>query len=150
MIELLLSELKDPYIRENFRRIKLLLNDIESRSTGSGSGDIINNIISSSIWEKETSEISALNTQAIDQIDINDFLVSKYIISVRDESANKTSTMEMTIKNENGSISDSIFAKISGGINFNINAVLDTGSMKLNLTNNENNNLSVILAKITL
>lgn len=43
MIELLITEMKDPYIRENFRRLKLILKELNGQL--GGSGDNITNII---------------------------------------------------------------------------------------------------------
>ncbi len=151
MIELLIKELNDPYIRENFRRIKVLLEDIESRVGDSGSsGDTINNIIAASVWKKVS--VNALNSSVttMDSISINNFKTIKYIVSVRDDVNNKTGTFEINIKNENGSLSDSIFAKISGGINFAVNVENDAGFMKIKFTNNEAVNLAINSAKLIL
>lgn len=143
--------MNDPYIRENFRRIKELLLDIESRVSGSESSDnIINNIIAASIWKKISVNAGASSVTIIDQMSVNDFDSLKYIMSVRDETNNKTSTMELNIKNENGSLVDSVFAKMPGGISFAVDAINDSGTMKINLTNNELVSLSVISARLTL
>lgn len=151
MIELLLSEFKDPYIRENFRRIRNILKDLDSRVSDSASGgDIISNIIANSVWKKINTNVNASTTTTIDQINLNDFTVMKYIVSIRDITNNKTTSVEMTIRNENGSLDDSVFAKLSGGINFSINAINDAGFLKLNLQNNEAVGLSINMARLVL
>jgi len=150
MIELLIKELSDPYIRENFRRIKLLIQDIESRVDGGSSGDAINNIIAASVWKKLNVSARSNGLTTLDSVSINNFKSLKYIVSVRDDSNNKTGTFEMNIKNENGSLTDSVFAKLSGGIDFAVNVTNDAGFMKLIFTNNENVNLAINSAKLTL
>lgn len=151
MIELLLAEFKDPYVRENFRRIRDILKDIDSRVADTETSDtIINNIIASSVWRKISTNAAASSNTSIDQVNISDFKTAKYIISIRDETNNKTTAVEMTIKNENGSLTDSVFAKLSGGISFSLDAVEDAGIMKLNLFNNEAVGLAISMARLTL
>ena len=151
MIELLLSEFKDPYIRENFRRIRNILKDLDGRVSDSvSSGDIITNIVANSIWKKISNTVAASSTGTIDQISINDFNTVKYIVSIRDNTNNKTTTVEITVKNQNGSLVDTVFGKLSGGINYSLVATNDAGIMKLNLTNNELVSLDVTMARLTL
>lgn len=151
MIELLIAELKDPYIRENFRRLKQILKDLDSRLEDTGSsGDIINNLLAVSTWQKISANVATATTAPINEISINDFKTLKYIVSLRDEVDNKTSTFEITIKNENGSLNDTVFAKISGGIDYNVNAVNNSGVMELNITNNTLNTLSIVMARLIL
>lgn len=151
MIELLLSEFKDPYVKENFRRIRNILKDLDSRVSDSAtSGDIINNIVANSVWKKINTNANASTTTTIDQINLNDFYTLKYVISIRDEANNKTTTTEITIKNENGSLVDTVFAKLSGGISFSLDAINDGGLMKLNLQNNEAAGLTIRMARLTL
>lgn len=151
MIELLLSKFKDPYIAENFRRIRNILKDLDSRVSDSvDSGDVINNIIANSVWRKINTNVNASTTTTLDQVNLSDFYALKYIISIRDATNNKTTTVELIIKNENGSLVDTVFAKLSGGISFSIDAISDSGFMKLNLLNNEAVGLAVSMAKLTL
>lgn len=150
-LELLLTEFKDPYVRENFRRIRDILRDLDSRVSDSAtSGDVINNIIANSVWKKINTNADASTTTTIDQINLNDFFTLKYIISIRDNTNNKTTTVELTVKNENGSLVDTVFAKLSGGISFALDAVNDSGLMKLNLQNNEAVGLTIGMARLTL
>lgn len=151
MIELLLTQLDDPVIRENFLRIKTLLNDIEQRVGDSGDSDtIINNVLAASVWRKISANVAPSTTSPVDQIPFTDFKSAKYVFSVRDETNNKTSTFEINITNQNGSLNDTLSAKISGGINFSVNVIPDSGNMKINLINNEPVVLSVIMARLTL
>lgn len=151
MIELLLTEFKDPYIRENFRRIRNALNEIDGRVSDSAtSGDIINNIVANSVWRKINTNADASTTTTVDQVNVNDFNVAKYIMSLRDETNNKTTIVELSIRNENGSLTDTVFGKISGGISFLLDVVNDAGLMKINITNNEVVGLTIGMARLTL
>lgn len=151
MIELLESKLQDPYVREAFRRVKVILTDLESRvDAAGGDSNVINTIIAASVWKKINVSALASSTTTLDSVSVNDFKTLKYIVSVRDNANNKTGTFEINIKNENGSLTDTVFAKLSGGINFAVNVINDAGFMKLNITNNEVVNLAINSAKLTL
>ena len=150
--ELLITQLKDAYVRENFRRIKQIINDLETRvDDNSVSDTVINQIVNASVWQR-TSGLNApsSSTTVIDQKNINDFVSMKYVVSIRDNTANKTTAFEILITNENGTLKDSVYTKIHGGISYALNVVNNSGVLELQLTNNEANDFAVSIAKLTL
>lgn len=150
-IELLESKIKDTYIREAFRRIRILLQELDTASDNStSSGDVLNIINSVSVWKKITTNANASSSTIVDQVAITDFSTIKYIIDIQDTINNKTRSMEMIINNENGSIKESVFGRIGSGIDFSISPVNNSGTMELTITNNEVNGLSVSLARLVL
>jgi len=151
-LELLLTQLKDAYIRENFRRIRELVEELERKVDDNAVSDtIINTVVNASVWRR-TAGINApsSSTTVLDQVNVNDFDSLKYIIKVRDEVSNKTTTKEMNVTNENGSINDVVFVKMYGGSNFALSAVNNSGTFELQLTNNDLNDYNVSIAKLTL
>lgn len=149
--ELLESKIKDPYIREAFRRVRQALKDLESGvDSSASSGDITNIVNNLSVWKKITTNANASTSTIVDQIAITDFSTIKYIIDIEDTVNNKTRSMEMVINNENGSLTESVFARIGEGIDFSISPVNNSGTMELTITNNEVNGLAVNLARLVL
>ena len=103
------------------------------------------------VWQR-TSGLNApsSSTTVIDQKNINDFVSMKYVVSIRDNTANKTTAFEILITNENGTLKDSVYTKIHGGISYALNVVNNSGVLELQLTNNEANDFAVSIAKLTL
>lgn len=149
--ELLESKIEDTYIRESLRRIRVALQDLDSRTDSStSSGDVTNIINSLSVWKKINTNANASTTTIVDQVAVTDFGTLEYTISIEDTVNNKTRSMKMMINNENGSLKDTILGRIGTGIDFSIEPVNNAGTMELRITNNEVNGLSVNMARLTL
>lgn len=149
--ELLESKIKDPVIREGFRRIRQALQDLDQRADDNSSADTITNVFNSiSVWRRLNTNANALSSTIIDQVAINDFSTIKYILSIEDTVNNKTRSMEIIINNENGSLTDSVPVRIGSGIDFSISSVNNSGTMELTITNNEANGLAITAAKLVL
>lgn len=146
-IELLESKIDDIYVREAIRRIRLQLQGIQNESS-SGSGGDSTTVVNESVWSTFTDNISASSSKTVDQIDLDLFFCVKYIICVRNEADNKTTFTEIVVKNQDGDIEDSIPTHLSGGIDYYLDAVNDSGYMKLNLTNNELSEVNIEVAKL--
>tara|TARA_R110002012_G_scaffold168596_1_gene332131 strand:- start:139 stop:603 length:465 start_codon:yes stop_codon:yes gene_type:complete len=149
--ELLESKVKDQYIREALRRIRVALQDLDVRADStSTSGDVTNIVNALSVWKKINTNANASSTTIVDQISITDFSTLEYTISIEDTVNNKTRSMKMMINNQNGSLKENVFGKIGGGIDFSISSVNNLGTMELTITNNEANGLAVNMARLTL
>lgn len=149
--ELLESKIRDQYIREAFRRVRVALQDLDERSDSSSTpGDVTNIINALSIWRRINTNADPSTTTIVDQVAITDFTTLEYSISIEDSTNNKVRSMKMVINNENGSLKDTVFARIGRGIDFSISAVNNSGTMELTITNNEVNGLAVNMARLTL
>lgn len=158
MIELLLTEQseilrKDPRIRENFRRLRDFVNDlqrqIDSIEVGPGD-DVISTILGSSLWKTVNSQVVGGNTTDVDGLPLATFRAVKYIINIFNDAESASKTMELLINNENGSLSDSIFGKIGSIIDVEVDVVVSGSDMRIRVTNNETYNLGVTIARVTL
>lgn len=149
--ELLESKIKDEYIREAIRRIRAALKDLDTRaSSGASSGDITNIVNAISVWKKINTNANASTTTIIDQVPLSSFSTLEYTLSIEDTIGNKTRSMKMLINNENGSLSETVFARIGVGIDFSISPINNAGTMELTIINNETNGLAVNMARLTL
>jgi len=149
--ELLESKVKDEYIREALRRIRVALQDLDVRADStSSSGDVTNIVNALSVWKKINTNANASTTTIVDQVAITDFSTLEYTISIGDTVSNKAKSMKMIINNQNGSLKENVFGKIGDGIDFSISPVNNSGTMELRITNNEVNGLAVNMARLTL
>lgn len=149
--ELLESKIKDQYIREAFRRIRVALQDLDVRADStSSSGDVTNIVNALSVWKKINTNANASTTTIVDQVSVTDFSTLEYTISIEDTVNNKVRSMKIIINNQNGSLKENVFGKIGGGIDFSISTVNNSGIMELKIINNEVNGLSVNMARLTL
>lgn len=149
--ELLESKIKDEYIREALRRIRVALQDLDVRAdSSSSSGDVTNIVNALSVWKKINTNADASTTTIVDQVAITDFSTLEYTISIKDTVNNKVRSMKLLINNENGSLKETVFGRIGVGIDFSISPVINSGIMELTITNNEANGLAVNMARLTL
>ena len=149
--ELLESKIKDEYIREALRRIRVALQDLDVRSDStSSSGDVTNIVNALSVWKKINTNANASTTTIVDQVAMSDFGTIEYTISIEDTVNNKTRSMKIMINNENGSLKETVLGRIGTGIDFSISPIVNAGTMELTIVNNEVNGLAVNMARLTL
>ena len=79
---------------------------------------------------------------------MDDFNSSTYFISVVDNTGNTVTTFKMSVKSDGSTLKDSVYDKLSGGIDYAISAVINAGNMELQFTNNELNDLSVTYGRL--
>jgi len=148
-IKLLLKEIRDPYIRENFKRI---LKELETLDT-SGGGNTINNITNITnlgLWTEINDVVSGSSSKVVDSIALGDFHTVKYKFSVYNDTESKTKTFEMTVNKEGTALKDSISNRLGSSFNMALTANVNSGNMELTLFNNEAYNLTVSAAKLVL
>lgn len=102
------------------------------------------------VWVRFTDIVNSDTTKIIDTLALSSFTAIKYLISIREQTNNKTTMVEMNLKNENGSLQDTIYGKLSGSIDFGISAISNSGNMELVLINNESIQVSISAAKVVL
>lgn len=151
-IELLIKEVNDPIIRENFRRIKARLleisDQIDDTTTGTGGGST--SVTFSSTWKKATAAVSGSSTIVIDTTALADFSSLKYILSFNNDIEEVTKKYELSIVRKGSTISDSIYARLGSALNLAINSNINGSNLELEIINNETFDLSISYAKLVL
>lgn len=146
---LLLKEIRDPYIRENFQKI---VKEFERLSIGTG-GDTINNITNITnlgLWTEINDVVNDSSSKVIDTIALTNFHTAKYTFSVYNDAESKNKTFELTVVREGTALKDKVSAKMGSNINMGIGANVNAGNMELTLFNNEIYNLTVSAARLVL
>ena len=162
-IELLLAQVKDPVIRENFRRIKQRLDrGFSSGGTSSGSDvsleelkafilEQIGNQIPDELWTKREVVVPGdSETIVVDSMAQSTFRAIKYFITAYNSDAVKTKAFEMTVVNQFPEIETTVFGKIGSVISHEIDANIVSGQMRVNFKNNESYELRLIIARMIL
>jgi len=54
----------------------------------------------------------------------------------------------MLVKNDGSGLTDTVYDKINGGVDYTIGAVINVSDMELRLTNNEANSLDVTIVRV--
>jgi hypothetical protein len=135
-LDLLLKEIDDPYVQENFYRLKLYL-----EQTGFQVGDVINNfkeiIGDADIWTRVAGSVSSSGTSAVDTVSKSIFRTLDYNVTIKDTTSNKVKTLKMTVVQDDSGLKDYVSGIAGSPLNVSIDAI-DTGSdVDLSFTNNE-------------
>ena len=148
--ELLLQQIDDLYIRENFRRLK---KDLDALAAGGGAN--ITNItnpttIVNGAWEKFDTTINASSTEVVAQEDLGSFTSVKYILSFNSDPNSITQYYEINVVRKGSTLEDSMPVRngMDADIDVNINSV--GLNLELSITNNEAFNLNLYAAKLVL
>lgn len=147
-LKLLLKEIRDRYIQENFKRIQKEIESLDS--TVAGTVNNVVNIVATQVWEKFDDVVSASSTKSIDTFKFTDLLKRNYEITVYNSVENKFKTFTMTVSKRNGDVSDTVYNKDGDVIDYGINAVIVGPNVELQVQNNETYNLDVSFGRLTL
>lgn len=147
--ELLLQQIPDPVLRENFRRIKFSIQDLKDGQT-----TITNtvNVVSSTanVWVKFDNSIPASTTKVIDQVTLASFTSVKYILSLFSASNNLTKYYEVGIIKLGTNVNHSIGKRLGTGMSLALDANVVSGNLELSVTNNEAYSVGLSAAKLIL
>lgn len=149
-LDLLIKQVKDPYVRENFERLQQTIRELV---LSGGTTNIFNNITEIegvAVWEKTTNFVNGSSSKTIDTVALADFKAIKYVITFYNVANSATRSFEMNIVNENGTLKDSIKSKLGSSISYSINAVISGSDMTLQVSNNESYRIDATLAKLVL
>lgn len=147
-IKLLLKEIKDRYIQENFQRIAKEIESLDSGVAGSISNVV--NITATQVWNKFDDSVSALSTKTIDSLSSTKMLQAKYVITIYNVNEDKFKSFEMTVSRKEGTVGDTVFNKIGDSIDYGINAIEVGPVVQLQVQNNELFNLNVSIGRLSL
>lgn len=149
-IDLLLKEIEDPYVQENFYRLKLYLERLDS---GGGTGSITQNINvtqSDHPWEKFTQSISASSTSIVDTIALTAFVKIEYTIEYRDTTTNRVKGLKMSVVKDDTLLKDQVYAISGAPLNIELNTNINGSNYELEIVNNELNAVEMVFARLTL
>lgn len=110
------------------------------------SGVAVWNPVGAGIWYRDTSTISIGATVTVDSILLASFHMVRYIIELHNDTATRTKGFELSVVREGGALKDSLYNKLNQ-LNIGVNTVPVSGSMELQLTNNESFPVSVNLIR---
>ena len=147
-LQLLIKEIQDRYVQDNFRRIKLFLDDFENTVTGNINNNIVNVIEDNSIWEGVEDIVNASSSKIIDSIPFATFKAARHIITIYNKANNVYKTFDVASSKKGGDVRDSVYNKVGGSIDYQINVNLNAGNVEFEIVNNESFNLNVSIGKL--
>lgn len=151
-LDLLLKEIDDRYVQENFYRLKLYLEQLNVGNTtivetlggtgGTGSG--------TSVWSKTTVLVPASSTVIIDTVPLASFGQLEYIINYLNTFTKGKSGLKMTVINDDSTIEEQVYAKSGAPLNLGL-VVNPVGiNCEVSLQNNETSAIEVSFAKLNI
>lgn len=103
---------------------------------------------SSSVWFKKKITVAAGQTVKIDSFPSNSFLRVHYYVAFRNSSGTVVKVLDYDAYKVNGAIVDRVYSKSGSSVDYSISSSLVSGSLELQLVNNESFDLSVGFARI--
>ena len=151
-LDLLLNEIDDRYVQQNFYRLKLYLEQLNVGNTtivetlggtgGTGSG--------TSVWSKTTVLVPASSTVIIDTVPLASFGQLEYIINYLNTFTKGKSGLKMTVINDDSTIEEQVYAKSGAPLNLGL-VVNPVGiNCEVSLQNNETSAIEVSFAKLNI
>lgn len=152
--KLLLEQVKDTYIRENFRRVEFLINELETVGVGSvGPQGEQGEQGDPGLTQNTDTPSSGGGTITGGNITLADNRAVKYTILVYNSDENVTSYQEFVVLNINdttaGLLNSSAF-KFGAPISYTVDSGVSGGQIELTVTNNEAYPLQVEITQVLL
>lgn len=146
-LDLLLKEIEDPYVQENFYRLKQW---IEQNNVGGGGGggstSVSNTVIDADIWDQFSKPLAISTTNVADTVALVNFVQLDYFLTFKDSVSSKVKTLKLLVLKDDSSIKDQISQIAGSPLDLDIEAVINGSDMELQITNNE---LSVVNLQVT-
>lgn len=148
-LDLLLKEIDDKYVQENFYRLKLYLDRLLDDGLLGVSGSINNTTVinNNSVWEEESASVTSSGTLTIDTVPLISFSRIKYYINFKGATTSSTKGIDLTVQNNNGVLTESVSSVLGEGFSIITNITDDGVDMSLEVTNNEAETLNVTFLK---
>ena len=148
-LDLLLKEIKDPHAQENWYRLKLWLDRLETGITtiiqgGGGS------VADEAVWEKFNRSVPASTTYIADSLALSSFNSLEYIINYKHSVTSKEKSLKMTVVKDDTVLNDSVYAKVGAPLSVGINAVINGSDLELKVTNSETSIIEMSVARLIL
>lgn len=149
-LDLLLKEINDPYVQENFYRLKLYLQRLQTGGTGGttiinqgGGGNAVD-----SVWEKINKTAPAGSTIVADSNSLSSFRQLEYIINYRNTVTLREKGLKVTVVKDDTVINEQVYARTGAPLSVGLNMVINGGNVELQIENNELNAVNVSFAKL--
>lgn len=151
-LDLLLKEIKDEYVQENFYRLKLYLEQLGVGNTTIVNQDVIDSGGGSGtgVWTKTTVLVPALSTQIIDSVPLAGFGQLEFIINYLNTFTKDKAGLKMTVINDDSTIEEQVYAKSGAPLNLGLFANPVGVNCEISLQNNEASAIEVSFAKLNI
>jgi hypothetical protein len=155
-LDLLLKEIEDEYVQENFYRLKLFIDQliVDGSLGGSGAGPQgppgAAGPPGDSFFEKTEDIINSGNTNTIDTDLKTSFTRIKYFITAKGLTSGESKGLDLTVQNDAGTITETVTHRLGGlsGVFFNI--VDNATDIDLDVQNTTLEDIQVTVLKTTL
>ena len=154
-LKLLKIEVPDRYVQENFKRIEQHaecvekdLKTLEGNTGGGDGGDTIINV--NGAWTKGTDTVPALSSKVIDTVALVNFHNLDHIFVIYNDAESKTRRLQLTTVREGATIKTSVYGRSGSLPNVQVSTVINSGNAEVTITNNNNYELNVSYAKLSL
>ncbi len=135
-LDLLLKEIKDEYVQENFYRLKLWLERLNTGGTtivvGGGSGGS-----TAAVWEKFTRSVPASSTIIADSVALSSFNQIEYIINYKNTSTKREKGLKVTVVKDDTLIKEQVYAKTGAPLSIGLNTVINGSNFELQIVSSE-------------
>lgn len=148
-LDLLLREIDDPYVQENFRRLKQYLDENYQGGDTTINQDITV-IDEESPWIRVSDIVNTSTTSVVDTLALSSFNKIEYIITYKDLVTGEGKGLNVTVINDNGTIKESVYAITGAPLDVDLDTDINGSNYELEITNNEPNNVEVILSRLIL
>lgn len=148
-LNLLIKEIKDPYVQENFLKLKQFIDCLDltnvTPTVPGGSGPTL----TPSPWEVFARTIPLSSSAFIETIPLNTFCSLEYIMSFKDQFTNEKKALRMRVVNNNGVIQETVYGRTGAAIDLEVNTSIVATDYKLEIVNNSTNGLDINYARLT-
>lgn len=149
-LDLLLKEIQDPYVQENFYRLKQWIEQNDVGGLSSGDGGSSNNLIigDADIWDEQSKSLAASSLNVTDTIPMVAFRQVIYNINFKDSTSETYKSLKLTVTKDDNSLKDQVSNILGSPISLEINPVINGSNMELQITNNEAFIVDVRIARL--
>jgi len=148
-LDLLLKEIEDRYVQENFYRLKLYLERLDTGGTtiinqgGSGSTGV-------SVWDKIERIAPASSSIIADTLALSSFNQVEYIINYKQVTTKREKGLKVTVVKDDSLIKEQVYAKTGAPLSIGLNTIINGSNFELQIVNSELANVEVSLARLVL
>jgi len=103
---------------------------------------------SSSAWIRKQGDLIAAEVKEIDSFNFNNFLSSRYVVSLQKPTENQARMFDLSISRKNNDVKHQIFARVGDNIEYDFSVTLSSGRVVLTLTNTGTTALRFILYRL--
>lgn len=151
-LDLLLKEIEDIYVQENFRRLKLYLDSLIEQGILGVPGNNIQNINVGgnnveTFWEDGSVTIPSSGTLIVDTVPLTSLNRAKYFLNFKGVTTSSTKGLDLTIQNNNGALTEVVTHKLGEALDVFVNVGDNGVDMGIEIVNNESESLNLSFIK---